>query len=103
MLIESIFTTNTTIKHKMAGIIISPLNAALYGTDFVVDDNKVNIYKPEPIDDDIQNENVFYELLRLIDRELANRRDFESGNVLYDTIRSNSIGVSLDSPTPYRE
>jgi hypothetical protein len=79
----------------MAGIIISPLNAALYGTNFVVDDNKVNIYKPEPIDTDIQNQNVFYELLRLIDRELANRRDFESGNVLYDTIRSNVIACKM--------
>jgi len=80
---------------KMAGIIISPLNAALYGTDFVVDDNKVKVYKPEPIETDIQNGNVFRILLRLIDRELVNRSDFESGNMLYDTIRSNVIACKM--------
>lgn len=87
----------TTIKHKMAGIIVSPLNAALYGSDIVVNDNTMKIYKPEPIDTEIQNENVFRNLLKMLGSEVDNRNDYESGDTLYDTIKSNVISCKMFS------
>jgi hypothetical protein len=81
----------------MAGIIVSPLDAALYGSDVVVNDNTMKIYKPDPIDVEIQNENVFRILFRLIEQEVENRSEFKSGNVLYDTIKANVLACKMFS------
>lgn len=87
----------STIKRKMAGIVVSPLDAALYGSNVVVNDNTMKVYNPVEIETDISNENVFRSLLQLIKTEVGRRSDFESGNVLYDTIKSNVYACKMFS------
>lgn len=46
---------------------------------------------------DISNENVFRNLLQLIKTEVGCRSDFDSGNALYDTIKSNVYACKMFS------
>ena len=81
---------------KMASIVVSPLDSALYGSEVVANDNKMKIYKPETIEEEVGNENV---LRRLIARLLTEIQTGDRGedDVLYDTIMNNVIACKTFS------
>ena len=82
------FTTHT--HKKMASIIVSPLDSALYGSEVVANDNKMKIHKPEIIDEEVDNENVLRRLIARLLTEIQTGHHGE-GDILYDTIMSNVI------------